>query len=58
MAYGRPSLTGQPSPQAATQLRESDQQQTQAIVSIHPIVGEQAQILEHVVAQVMGLIRR
>ena len=42
--------------QAATQLGESDQQQTQAVFRIHLIVGEQTQILEHLVAQMMGLI--
>ena len=42
--------------QAPAQLREPDQEQTEPIVGIHLVVGEQAQILEHLVAQVMGLI--
>ena len=42
--------------QAPAQLREPDQQQTQAVVGIHAVVGEQAQILEHLVSEVMSLI--
>jgi hypothetical protein len=37
--------------QAPAQLREPDQQQAEAVFRIHLVVGEQTQILEHLVAR-------
>ena len=40
----------------AAQFGEPDQEQAQAVVGIHAEAGEQAQFLEDVVAQVVGLV--
>ena len=42
--------------EAAAQLGEADEQQAQAVLGVHLEIGEQAQILEHVVAQVVRLV--
>ncbi|OGA40816.1 MAG: hypothetical protein A3G24_28455 [Betaproteobacteria bacterium RIFCSPLOWO2_12_FULL_62_13] len=42
--------------QAPAQFGEADQQQTRAPLRVHGVAGEQPQILEDVVAQVLGLV--
>jgi hypothetical protein len=42
--------------EAPAQLGEAHQQQTEPILRIHPVVGQQPQILQHLVARMMGLI--
>ena len=42
--------------QAAAQLGQAHQQQAQPVLGVHGVVGEQAQVFEHVVAQVLGLV--
>ena len=42
--------------QTPSKFGQSDQQQAQAVFGVHLIVGEQAQLFEHVVAQMMGFI--
>ena len=44
--------------QAAAQFGEADQQHAQALLGVHVEVGEEPGILEHVVAQVPGLVGR
>ena len=38
------------------QFGESDQQQAQAVVGVHAVVGEQSQILEHFISEVVGFV--
>ena len=42
--------------EAAPELGEADQDEAQALLGIHGEVGEQAEVFEHVVAQMMGLV--
>ena len=42
--------------EAAPEFGEADEEEAQALLGIHGEVGEQAEVLEHVVAQVMGLV--
>ena len=42
--------------QPAAQFGETDQQHAEAAFGVHAEVGEQAEILEHVVAKVLGLV--
>ena len=43
---------GEPTPQ----LGLADEQQAEAVLGVHRVVGQEAQILEDVVAQVMRLV--
>ena len=42
--------------ESASQLGESDEQQAQAMLGVHGEVGQQPQVFEDVVAQVLGLV--
>ena len=42
--------------QAPAQLGQAHQEQAQAALGVHGVVGQQPQVLEHVVAQVLGLV--
>ena len=42
--------------EAAAQLGEADQQQAEAVLGVHGVVGQQAQIVEHVGAQELRLV--
>ena len=42
--------------EAAAQFGEADEQQAQAVLGIHGEIGQQPEILEHVVAQVVRLV--
>ena len=42
--------------QPAAQFGEADEEHAQAALGVHAEVGEQAEVLEHVVAQVLGLV--
>ena len=42
--------------EAAPELGQPDQDEAQALLGIHGEVGQQAEVLEHVVAQMMGLV--
>jgi hypothetical protein len=42
--------------QAPAQFGQPHQQQAQAPLGIHGVVGQQAQVFEHVVAQMLGFV--
>ena len=42
--------------EAAAQLRESDEQQAQAILRVYDEVGQQPEVFEDIVAQVLRLV--
>ena len=42
--------------EAAAQFGEADQQQTQAVIGVHRVVGQQPQVVEYVVAQELRLV--
>ena len=42
--------------EAAAQFGEADQQQTQAVVGVHRVVGQEPQVVEYVVAQELRLV--
>jgi len=42
--------------EASSQLGESDEQQAQAVLAVHGEVGEESEVFEDVVAQVLGFV--
>jgi hypothetical protein len=42
--------------QVAAQLGQADQQQAQPWRGVHLVVGQQPQVFEHIVTQVLGLV--
>ncbi len=42
--------------QSPAQFGEADQEQAQSVVGVHTVVGEQSQVFEHFVSEVMSLI--
>ena len=42
--------------EAAAQFGEADQQQTQPVIGVHRVVGQESQVVEYVVAQELRLV--